>query len=53
MTTIVIVKREIIIEREIKERSKEIIQKKEANKIKSNNFTLHNREKSNIAIAIL
>ena len=41
--------RAITIEREIKRKSKEII----AKKIRSNNFTRSNREKSNITIAIL
>ena len=34
-------------------KSKELIQKKDAKRIKSDNFTRGNREKSNIAIAIL
>ena len=40
------------IEREIKSRSKELVQN-QAKKIKSNTFRGKNREKTNIAIAIL
>ena len=46
---IVIVGRAITIKRQIKERSKEILVKNQENKIKSDNFTRSNIEKSNIA----
>ena len=47
----IIVGRAITLERE--KRSKELIPKKDAKRIKSDNFTRGNREKYNIAIAIL
>ena len=50
---VAIVGRAITLEREQSKRSKELIKKKNAKRIKSDNFTRSNREKSNIAIAIL
>ena len=45
--------RAITLERELSIKSQERIKKKDAKRIKSDNFTRGNREKSNIAIAIL
>ena len=49
---IAIVQRAITIEREIKERSKEIIPKK-VKKKENYNFTKNNREKSNIVCRMI
>jgi len=51
--TIAIVGRVITLEREQSKKKQRTDTKKDAKRIKSDNFTRSNREKSNIAIAIL
>jgi hypothetical protein len=48
-----VVWRAITIEKEIEKKKQKKYTKNEAKKIKSNNFTMSNREKSNITIAIM
>ena len=50
---IVIVRRAITLERKPSQKKQRTDTKKDTNRIKSDNFTRSNREKSNITIAIL
>ena len=53
MTTIAIVGRTITLERKLSKKKQITDTKKDAKRIKSDYFTRSNKEKSNIAIAIL